>query len=515
CAERADTAVAAAITQARQGRAEAALALLSPSLASAEDRQALCRALIDQSDPSLARVSALRTGRDQQRVVTFLRRSLVADPGYRGRRRSTAPWPVGEQAQAGAGSVAHQAVADRQADANSPADRLKAAARQREAGQYQAAEDLLTAVLQEQPQHVGALQELGRLKSVQQQWSQAVEVYDRLLNTQTTALGAILTRARMRLNADQLQQSIAELEQAESLGFESTGLRHQLAVVYRDDRQWEAAEQQIDHVLRTDARYATKKLAFATFAADVLRKRERVQEARRLLQAAVDAATARGEAIPLTTSAILQELKRVVEQPNASPEVSRYFYDSIYAQSEKYQTDPAHSVYLPVWERVRDALKVRGVRRVLDIGCGPGQFAQYLLAQIPDLAYLGVDYSQTAIREAQRKCPSAQFFERDIMQEQALAEFQADAYVVLEVLEHIEQDCGLLARVPAGQWVVMSVPNFDSFGHVRFFENEDEVKGRYEKLFSGFRIETTRLGGRSKIFLATGDRSRFPLNQNA
>ena len=385
---------------------------------------------------------------------------------------------------------------------------LRDAIEARSAKRYDQAEAFLNTILHEQPHHVGALQELGRLKIAQQQWIQAVDVYNRLLKTQNIALEAILARARMRLNTGEIKGAIAELEKAKALGFESTSLTHQLAVAYRDDRQWEAAEQQIDEVMQTDARYANKKIAFAAFAAVVLRKRDRVKEAQTLLQGAVNTANAGGVTIPLNTSAILQELNRASEQPHTSREVSKYFYDSIYEQSEKYQVDPEHSVYLPVWKKVCDALNARGALRVLDIGCGPGQFAQYLNAQIPDLEYIGVDYSQTAIREAKRKCPSAHFFERDLTEDNALAEFQADAYVILEVLEHIEGDCEMLARVPAGQWVVMSVPNFDSFGHVRFFENEDEVMSRYAAIFEDFRSETIELSGRSKIFLVSGMRGR-------
>jgi predicted TPR repeat methyltransferase len=388
-------------------------------------------------------------------------------------------------------------------------EKLKNAKEARAGKDFDHAEALLQEVLGDDPKNVDALQELGRLKSAQQQWIQAVDVYNRLLKTQNIALEAILARARMRLNTGEMQESIAELEKAKALGFESTSLTHQLAVAYRDDRQWEAAEEKIDEILQTDARYANKKIAFATFAADVLRKRDRVKEAQTLLQGAVNAANAKGVTIPLNTSAILLELNLASKQPHTCLEVSKYFYDGIYEQSEKYQVDPEHSVYLPVWEKVCDALKARGALRVLDIGCGPGQFAQYLNAQIPDLEYIGVDYSQTAIREAKRKCPSAHFFERDLTEDNALAEFQADACIMLEVLEHIEDDCEMLARVPGGQWVVMSVPNFDSFGHVRFFENEDEVMARYAAIFEDFRSETIELRGRTKIFLVSGMRSGF------
>jgi SAM-dependent methyltransferase len=329
--------------------------------------------------------------------------------------------------------------------------------------------------------------------------------YDRLLQTQVETESAILARSLMKKNADLLEEAISDLEHAKALGFYNSRIAHQLALAYRDNQQWEEAESTVRDLLTKDTAYL-ENIANATFVADLLRKRQRVKEAYGLLTVIVEQAQAEGKEVPLNTQAILQELQHAANQPEYCQEVSRYYYDAIYAQSEKYQADPEHSVYLPVWGKVVAILKQEGVQRVLDIGCGPGQFAEYLLKQIPDIHYQGVDFSQTAIETARLRCPTAQFYVKDLMQEEALKEFKADAFVMLEVLEHIEKDLELIARIPIGQKVIFSVPNMDSFGHVRFFVDCAAISNRYDDCFDAINIETVILSGRSKIHLAVATR---------
>jgi 2-polyprenyl-3-methyl-5-hydroxy-6-metoxy-1,4-benzoquinol methylase len=389
-------------------------------------------------------------------------------------------------------------------DVGSFQEKLKNAKEARAGKDYDHAEALLQEVLGDDPKNVEALRELGRLKSAQELWSQAIDVYNRLLQTQNIALEAILARARMRLNTGKMKESIAELEKAKALGFESTSLTHQLAVAYRDDRQWEAAEQKIDEILEMDARYANKKITFATFAADVLRKRDRVEEAQALLQGAVDAANAKRVTIPPNTSAILQELNREIKGQNASCEVSKYYYDDIYSSSQKYMDSPLNSIYIPVWKKLVEFINTDGIRTVLDIGCGPGQFAEYILQQIPNIQYQGIDYSRVAIDQARLRCPQAHFYNIDVNEGDKLLNINADAYVLLEVLEHMEHDIELIKKIPAGKKVILSVPNFDAIAHVRFFLNEHEVYDRYSRYIKFLSSELVLLKKRSALHLVKG-----------
>ena len=512
--QRARLALLAASGQAQCGDLEEAKASVRQAEAWGANRNQMARALASGVYNALGKAAAV-AGQPERALPLFRMALTVAGPAHEV-RLSTGVRIRQQLAQLG--FVNSEAMSDWpeaaqlpgfQSDRPSVQQFLKAkltqVAEYRAEGNYAVGEAILQEVLHEQPGNIAALKELGALKSKQQDWEQAAEAYGQLLNTQTTAIQAILARARVRCDADQLDEAIAELQRAKSLGFDTAALNHQLAVTYRDNRQLAESEQLIRDVLRTDPSYA-RELRFATFAADVLRKRKHVREALKLLKSAVDFATEQDKEVHSNTKAVLLELRQAVADATEKIEVSKSFYDTVYADSKEYENDPEHSVYLPTWEKVLHELKMQGVLRVFDIGCGPGQFAQYLLERMPGLVYHGVDYSQTAIFKAQRRCPSARFSEADVLNEDVFSGVDADVYIILEVLEHIEQDCKLLTRIPAGKQVILSVPNFDSFGHVRFFKDKDEVLARYGELFGGLRVQTVELTGRSKIFLATGDR---------
>jgi hypothetical protein len=90
------------------------------------------------------------------------------------------------------------------------------------------------------------------------------------------------------------------------------------------------------------------------------------------------------------------------------------------------------------------------------------------------------------------------------MEKDIFKNFNTDVYIVLEVLEHIEQDREIISSIMGNKEVIFSVPNFDSFGHVRFFRDENQVKERYDYEFEELRIQSILLNGRSKIFLSSG-----------
>lgn len=381
-------------------------------------------------------------------------------------------------------------------------EKLEKAQKARTEKKYQLAEQLLSEILEINPVHLLAIKESAILHANQQQWMKSITEYDRLIKIQTETENSIRARSLMKKNANLLQEAIAELEHAKALGFYNSKIAQQLAVAYRDNQQWNEAENEIRELCISDPIYL-QNLPFATFFADVLRKREKVKEAYGLLKIVVKQAQEEGQEIPLNTQAILDELQRTVSLPEHVREVSRYYYDAIYAQSEKYHIDSTHSVYLPVWEKVINLLKNEKVQCVLDIGCGPGQFAEYMAKETPKINYQGVDYSQIAIETARLRCPSAIFHIKDLMQEEKI-NFEADTFIILEVLEHIEKDIELLSKIPKKQKIIFSVPNRDSFGHVRFFKSAEDVIERYNKYFHRLNIQKVDLSANSCIFLGMG-----------
>jgi SAM-dependent methyltransferase len=77
------------------------------------------------------------------------------------------------------------------------------------------------------------------------------------------------------------------------------------------------------------------------------------------------------------------------------------------------------------WRTVSDAerlcveLAVQPGARILDVGCGAGRFARYLLER--SCSYIGVDASPQMIEAARENCPGADFSVSDILK------FEADS----------------------------------------------------------------------------------------
>ena len=122
--------------------------------------------------------------------------------------------------------------------------------------------------------------------------------------------------------------------------------------------------------------------------------------------------------------------------------------------------------------------------RLLDIGCGTGDFAQCFLKAFPQAQYLGIDVSAAGIEICRTKVPGACFEQQDLLDPSAIpAEFQgwANAAICSEVLEHVDQPELVLANVKPylapSALVMVTVPGgpmsaFDQhIGHRQHFTN--------------------------------------------
>jgi SAM-dependent methyltransferase len=135
-------------------------------------------------------------------------------------------------------------------------------------------------------------------------------------------------------------------------------------------------------------------------------------------------------------------------------------------------------------------------RRVVEVGCGIGNFTELLLDRD---AVIAIDESAECIAMVERRCPRAHALQMDAGSEAVLelARFEPDSCVILNVLEHIEDDAGTLRRLasilPEGGRIVLLVPAFAAlFGPI------DRNLGHYRRYS---RRSLTTLAGEAGLLI--------------
>lgn len=165
------------------------------------------------------------------------------------------------------------------------------------------------------------------------------------------------------------------------------------------------------------------------------------------------------------------------------------WYDKMYESDSRYSKHYSESDWYFLWTVVVDRIMRSGVRSVLDLGCGPGQFAS-LLCDKGLTQYCGVDFSARCIELAKQVCPRFEFRVADICNTDVIESCDYDCVVALEFLEHVENDIQVLDRIKSGTKLFGTVPNFSHISHVRHFSSEDEVRDRYESCFSSLQVDS-------------------------
>ena len=147
----------------------------------------------------------------------------------------------------------------------------------------------------------------------------------------------------------------------------------------------------------------------------------------------------------------------------------------------------AKSPYYFLWAIIVDRLRRDGFGRVLEIGCGPGQLAEFLFDQGMQ-HYVGVDFSASALEHARHLAPRGTFVHADARTTTVHTDYPHDVIICTEVLEHVEGDLDVIARFTPGKRCLCSVPNFEFESHVRYFRDTAEVEARYRRLFDAFDV---------------------------
>lgn len=175
----------------------------------------------------------------------------------------------------------------------------------------------------------------------------------------------------------------------------------------------------------------------------------------------------------------------------ANPELGADYYDRTFAENDHWQLHYTESEYYSLWSVIVDRIRTGSGSSVLDLGCGPGQFARYVSDQ--GIAhYVGLDFSGARIARARQICPEYQFVEADVNRSDLVERLGYDTVVCTEFLEHIQGDLEVVSRIPPGVRLLATVPNFGGPGHVRHFKSREEVHDRYGHLIPGLRVDEHR-----------------------
>lgn len=207
---------------------------------------------------------------------------------------------------------------------------------------------------------------------------------------------------------------------------------------------------------------------------------------------------------------LTKQLAKVLDESvqHQKDEIASQVYDKLYAHggvNNNYSQHYTNSMYYEVWkEAIKYFVLLDKNTKIIDVGCGVGQFAN-MLFDYGFEQYQGLDFSSEAINIAQQvhslqkhKFKVGDAFEDDIFEQ------EYDVVVMFEILEHLVKDLELLSRVQAGKKVVLSVPNFTDPNHVRYFTNIDKVKDRYSKELEILSTSEKVINGNFKIFIVVG-----------
>ena len=105
--------------------------------------------------------------------------------------------------------------------------------------------------------------------------------------------------------------------------------------------------------------------------------------------------------------AIYEELKH--QNLTGISQASSQYYDNVFSNSKKYLESGESSIYIDVWTYIVTLLKENSYTHILDLGCGPGQFAEFINKRLDNLLYTGIDFSISALSIAKKRCPNFAF----------------------------------------------------------------------------------------------------------
>lgn len=134
------------------------------------------------------------------------------------------------------------------------------------------------------------------------------------------------------------------------------------------------------------------------------------------------------------------------------------------------------SIYYPLWQHVLKYVRRISEPKILEVGCGSGQLAHFLYDEgFKD--YKGFDINPEMVGLARKNSPQ-DFFVGDALNKiNFVSEY--NTVIATEVLEHIQNDFGIIKNIKSGTNFILSVPSFKCDGHLRWFSSAPEIINYY------------------------------------
>lgn len=201
-----------------------------------------------------------------------------------------------------------------------------------------------------------------------------------------------------------------------------------------------------------------------------------------------------------------------IKENNVSSSVEEkgdLFYDEVYKSGgydKMYFKHYSKTQYAGGWEKAIEIIKQINDPRVIEIGCGPGQFAN-LLFDNGITNYKGIDFSSEAINLA--KITNEKYNELFCLDNAYTSKIYYEDYniaILFEVLEHVSNDIDLIKKIRKNTDILFSVPNFYSESHIRWFNNEKEIINRYKDLLNIKQIITFNISTINKLYLVFSEK---------
>ena len=155
------------------------------------------------------------------------------------------------------------------------------------------------------------------------------------------------------------------------------------------------------------------------------------------------------------------------------------YYNHVYAEATKnggYNTRRYELIYAHVMHWLSEEIRPR----VLECGCGTGALAEQIIRA--GYCYAGFDFSQEALnachRTVQQRVGLVNAYDKATWDT-----LMADTVIAIEVFEHLD-DLRVLAMIPKGTRVIFSVPDFDSYSHLRTYPDLVSIEEYYKDILS-------------------------------